>query len=352
MLGDGQRRMLLHIEIQAQRDTALAQRVHDYNYRLGKAHGLPVTSLVLLADAAPTGVQIFHQPVRGSARTFSFTTAKLLDYVSDLDARLRAVRLPGSRWPVLTQQAHHHPDALYAAKLRVTKLLFQHRWKPRRIMVLFDVINWMMVLPESHQRRYWQAVLRLKKEHEMKLLNPLEQMFFDDGVKSGLKQGLEQGLEQVWSRGWSWAHGRSAALLERLLTQRFGPLPQTVRKKLAKASVAQVEAWSDALVEAQTLKQVFDHRGGNASLGSSGLGGRFRCALAQGGDGGAGHAPVVGLDFIDDDEGGGRIFVQHFLQQVGHALNQLLLLLGSRAFIGDADIYEWHSFAPWLKIVR
>jgi hypothetical protein len=111
---------------------------------------------------------------------------------------------------VLTQQAHHHPDALYAAKLSVTKLLFQHRWKPRRIMVLFDVINWMMVLPESHQRRYWQAVLRLKKEHEMKLLNPLEQMFFDDGVKSGLKQGLEQGLEQVWSRGWSWAHGRGS----------------------------------------------------------------------------------------------------------------------------------------------
>jgi predicted transposase YdaD len=85
----------------------------------------------------------------------------------------------------------------------------------------------------------------------MKLLNPLEQMFFDDGVKSGLKRGLEQGLEQGRTEG-------AAALLERLLTQRFGPLPQTVRKKLAKASVAQVEAWSDALAEAQSLKQVFN----------------------------------------------------------------------------------------------
>ena len=113
-------------------------------------------------------------------------------------------------------------------------------------MVLFNVVNWMIVLPESHQRRYWQAVLRLKQEREMKLLNPLEQMFFDDGVKKGVKQGLEQGRT-----------AGAAALLERQLTQRFGPLPQTAMKKLAKASVAQVEAWSDALAQAQSLKQVF-----------------------------------------------------------------------------------------------
>jgi len=249
-----QRRMLLHIEIQAQRDTALAQRVHDYNYRIGKAYGLPVTSLVLLADAVPNWrPDCFHEPGRGSVRTFSFTTAKLLDYAFDLDA-LAASHNPIA-WVtlahVLTQRAHHDPDKRYAAKLRATRLLFQHRWKPRRIMVLFNVVNWMIVLPEVHQRRYWRAVLRLQKEHEMKLLNPLEQMFFDDGVKSGLKRGLEQGLEQGRTEG-------AAALLERLLTQRFGPLPQTVRKKLAKASVAQVEAWSDALAEAQSLKQVFN----------------------------------------------------------------------------------------------
>jgi len=196
MLDGRQRRMLLHIEIQAQRDTALTQRVHDYNYRIGKAHGLPVTSLVLLADAAPNWrPDCFHELMRGSARTFSFTTAKLLDYASDLDA-LAASDNPIA-WVtlahVLTQQARHDPDALYAAKLRVTKLLFQHRWKHRRIMVLFDVINWMMVLPESHQRRYWRVILRLEKEHEMKLLNPLEQMFFDDGIKKGLAQGRREG---------------------------------------------------------------------------------------------------------------------------------------------------------------
>lgn len=128
--------------------------------------------------------------------------------------------------------------------------------------MLFNVINWMMALPASHQRRYWQAVLQMEKERNMKLLNPLEQMFLDDGLKKGLKQGLEQGLERGLMQGLEQGleRGRregAALVLERLLTQRFGPLPQTARKKLAKASLEQIGAWSDALAEAQSLKQVF-----------------------------------------------------------------------------------------------
>jgi hypothetical protein len=220
-----------------------------------------VTSLVLLADTVPNWrPDCLYQPLRGSTRTFSFTTAKLLDYASDIDA-LAASHNPIA-WVtlahVLTQQAHHDSEALYAAKLYVTRLLFEHRWKPRRIMVLFDVMNWMMVLPESLQRRYWQAVSRLRKEREMKLLNPLEQMFLDDGVKIGLEKGLEKGLKKGRQEGLEQGRAQGAvALLERQLTQRFGPLPQTVRKKLDKASLTQVEAWSDALVEAQSLRQVF-----------------------------------------------------------------------------------------------
>jgi hypothetical protein len=242
-------RILIHIEIQAQRDHALARRMHDYNYHIGKTSGLPVASLVLLADADPNWrPSSFHQQVLGTARGFWFTMAKLLDYSSDTDA-LEASHHPFS-WVTLahlrTQQAHHDPDVLYAAKLHLTRLLFKHRWKRRRIIVLFNVINWMMALPELHQRRYWQAALRLEKEHNMKLLNPLEQMLFDDNREKGRREGLEQGR----------AEG-AAALLERLLVQRFGPLPKTVRSRLAKSSVAQIEAWSDALATAESLKQVF-----------------------------------------------------------------------------------------------
>ncbi|NVM75142.1 flagellar biosynthesis/type III secretory pathway protein FliH [Duganella sp. SG902] len=106
-------------------------------------------------------------------------------------------------------------------------------------------------MPEPYERRYVQEVIRLAKGGEMKkLFNPLEQMLINDGIKIGLEQGLERGLEQGRKEG-------AAALLERLLAQRFGPLPKTVSNKLAKADLAQVQAWTDAMASAQSLKQVF-----------------------------------------------------------------------------------------------
>ena len=64
-----------------------------------------------------------------------------------------------------------------------------------------------------------------------------------------MEQGLEQGLEQ----------GRkdAVALIERLLTRRFGPLPESARHQLAKASMEQLGAWSDALLEAHSLEELF-----------------------------------------------------------------------------------------------
>lgn len=113
----------------------------------------------------------------------------------------------------------------------------------------------MMPLPEPYERRYVQELIRLAKGGEMKkLFNPLEQMLINDGIKIGLEQGLEQGLERGLEQG---RKEGAAALLERLLAQRFGPLPKTVSTRLAKADLAQVQAWTDAMASAQSLKQVF-----------------------------------------------------------------------------------------------
>jgi len=76
----------------------------------------------------------------------------------------------------------------------------------------------------------------------MELMNQLEQMFFDNGMEKGLEQGRKEG---------------AVALLEQQLAHRFGQLPQTVRNKLAKASVDQLTAWAVALPAAQSLKQLF-----------------------------------------------------------------------------------------------
>ena len=268
-LHSGQK-VLIHIEIQAQRDATLPRRMYDYHSRISEAYGLPVASLALLADEHPQWrPQGFRQQLGDTIAEFSFGSAKLLDFVTDTQA-LEASRNP-TAWVSLahfrSQQAHHDAEERYAAKLHLTRLLFNHRWSQRRIIVLFNAINWMMALPAPHERRYGRAIDRLEKEHGMKkLYNSFEQMLVNDGIKIGQKRGLQEGLEQGIEKGIEKGikqgveQGRkegAAALLERMLVQRFGPLPQTASRKLAKASLEQLEAWSDALTEAQSLKQVF-----------------------------------------------------------------------------------------------
>jgi hypothetical protein len=249
--------VLIHVEVQAQHDASLARRVLDYNYRIFKEYGQPVASLVVLADEDPRWrPAAFHNRLLGTVMGISFATAKLQDYADQFDV-LRASDNPFA-WVtlahLLTQQNRHHANQLYAAKWQLTKLLFQHGWRKARIIELFKVINWMMVLPHQLQQRYWQAVIKLEKEHKMEWITPLEQMFLDKGLQKGLKKGLAQGLEQGRQQG---RQEGALTLLERQLTRRFGPIPQAVRSKLAKASLAQLAEWSDVVPEAASLKEVF-----------------------------------------------------------------------------------------------
>jgi hypothetical protein len=253
--------VMIHVEVQAQRDISLARRVLDYNYRIFKEYERPVASLVLLADDDPNWrPHAFHNRLFGTVMGISFATVKLLDYAAR-EAALLASRNPFALVTLAhlrTQQARRDPDALYASKWQLTKLLYQHGWSKQRIIVLFNAINWMMALPELQRARYWQAIRSFEKERNMELLNPLEQWFVDQGWEKGLKKGLKQGLEQGLQQGREQGRREEAAvLLERQLARRFGPLSQTNRKKLARASLAQLEAWSDALPEAQSLRQVF-----------------------------------------------------------------------------------------------
>jgi hypothetical protein len=57
------------------------------------------------------------------------------------------------------------------------------------------------------------------------------------------------------------AEGRAegaAKLLVRQLTRKFGPLPNRVRKQIDAASLDQLEVWSDRVLDAPTLDEVFD----------------------------------------------------------------------------------------------
>lgn len=250
--------VLIHIEVQAQRDNTLARRILDYNYRILKEYEQPVASLVVLADEEATWrPDAFHSRVLGTVMGISFATAKLQDF-ADRTEELVASPNPFA-WLTLahlrTQQTQHDSEQRYVAKWQLTKLMFQHGWKKTRIIAMFRVINWMMALPESLQQRYWQAVIKFEKEQKMEWITPLEQMFLNKGLQTGIKQGLKQGIEQGIEQG---RKEEALALLERQLARRFGPLSKTTRARLAKANLTQLRRWNEVLPDAKSLKQLFE----------------------------------------------------------------------------------------------
>ncbi len=237
--------VLVHIEVQAQRDDALARRVLAYNYRIFEQHGRPVASLVVLADGDPRWrPRSFHNQLPGTTMGISFAIAKLSDYAGQIDM-LKAPRNPFAQVTLahlFTQQTRQNADDRFAAKWQLSKLLFQRGWSKKRIIILFKAINWMMTLPEELEERYWRNIRLLEQERKMEYVSSLEQMFINTGEKKGLAKGRAEG---------------AARLLEEQLTQRFGPISQTTRRKLSKASLEQLTVWSKAVLDAQTLKQVF-----------------------------------------------------------------------------------------------
>ena len=66
------------------------------------------------------------------------------------------------------------------------------------------------------------------------------------GIEKGIEKGIEQGIEQG-----------EALLLQRLLVRRFGPLPSDLVAHIGAATTGQLERWSDRVLDAASLDEVF-----------------------------------------------------------------------------------------------
>jgi flagellar biosynthesis/type III secretory pathway protein FliH len=73
---------------------------------------------------------------------------------------------------------------------------------------------------------------------------------FRQGRKEGLQRGLEKGLEKGRQEG-------ELNLLRLQINKRFGALPARLEKRLAKLSLAELEAVSLRLFDAKSINELF-----------------------------------------------------------------------------------------------
>ena len=78
--------VLIHIEIQSQRDVSLPERMYIYNSAIYLYHRIPVMSLVVLGDNDPNWrPEKYENSLWGSEVQLKFQTIKLLDYKDHLE---------------------------------------------------------------------------------------------------------------------------------------------------------------------------------------------------------------------------------------------------------------------------
>jgi hypothetical protein len=82
--------------------------------------------------------------------------------------------------------------------------------------------------------------------------------YYNQGVEQGVQQGIQQGVQQGIRQGVQQGVVQGELrVLSRLLRKRFGELPEWAEQMLKEASGGMLEVWSERVLTAAALEDVF-----------------------------------------------------------------------------------------------
>jgi hypothetical protein len=228
--------LLFHIDVQGEPDPAFPERMYVYRYRAFDRYRLPVLSMAVLADDDPRWrPDHYQEEVLGSRVRLDYRLVKVLDY------RERIAELEQSENPfALLILAHLYtratrPDRrrLYFKK-RLLRLLLTKGYDRWRIVRLFRLLDWLMVLPAGLQLEFKRDKRRIEEKTHMPILSTFELEALQEGLARGRQEGIQQGMQQGMQEGIQQGvpQGKASAILV-FLESRFGTLPDALRGRIA-----------------------------------------------------------------------------------------------------------------------
>lgn len=231
--------VMIHVEVQGNWEEGFALRIYIYNHRIFERYNAPVASFVILTDDDPDWRPAeYRQELFGTATSFRFETAKLLDY----EARWAELAANPNVFAVVAM-AHLRVISTrrdYGArlnwKLELTKLLYERGYDKLTVLKLFRFLDWLMWLPEEWQQKYGDTIALIEEEKRVQYVTSVERR----GIQKGLQQGLQQG---------------SSRQLLRVVRGRFGQMPEGLEEKLAALTIEQLDALMDQALAAQSLAE-------------------------------------------------------------------------------------------------
>ena len=199
---------------------------------------VPVVIFLRETGAAPASLTLGTE--RRSYLRFDYLACRLGEMPAE-DWRLSDNLVARLNLPNMRSPAGRRVD-IYAQAVRGLLDLEPDGDKREKYLEFIDIYAG---LTENEFRRYRQ------QHPEESTMAGLIQKARDEGMRRGMERGVRQGMRQGRVEG-------ERVVLERQIRRRFGPLAPDIGERLKRASAAELEAWADNVLDAQTLDGVFD----------------------------------------------------------------------------------------------
>src|SRR5579862_2700529 len=182
--------VLLHIEVQTQRQRGFTLQMYVYNYRIFDRFNRKVVSLAMFADDDPNWRPDRHEEeLWGWSLGMTFPGVKLLDYVGR-EAELEASPNPFAQVVLAHLKAletRRDPQQRRLWKFRLVRGLYERGFKNEDVRQLFRLIDWLMELPAAQDKLFWEEVRDYQEKQSMPFVTTPERY----GKMEGLLLAIE-----------------------------------------------------------------------------------------------------------------------------------------------------------------
>jgi hypothetical protein len=194
--------VMIHIEVQSDKDREFPGRMYIYNYRIFDKNERPVTSLAVLADEVsswrPNG---YTSEQWGCKINFEFPMVKLIDYADKIDDLLENTNPFAiiTAAHLKTKATKDNPRERYSWKWTITRALYEKGFSTTDILNLYRLVDWLMMLPEDMTKKFTQDLIAYEEEKKMPYVTSAEKIGIDKGQLNEAREMVLEALDTKFS---------------------------------------------------------------------------------------------------------------------------------------------------------
>jgi Domain of unknown function (DUF4351) len=226
--------VVIHLEVQSQKEDDFGQRVFTYFARLQDKFQRRIASLVILGDTDKDWLPCSYETdLFGCYLSFTFPTVKLLQYKE----RLWELEVSDNPFSVvvlahLAAQATKAPrsqERRRKRKFALTKMLYERGYNRQEVIDLFRFIDWALTLPIDLEELFNQELAVYEGEQNMPYITSVERI------------------------GITKAHINTVS---RQLNKKLGTVPIDIQEQIQHLSIAQLEILIEDLLDFNNINDL------------------------------------------------------------------------------------------------